>query len=106
MPNDAIGILNNGVQIVTYKTKDYVYYGPLSNIEVLSPGKDYDVISPPNILIIDGNVGSGASAHCSSMIGELVRVDVVNGGFDYLDVPIITITGGNSLGAKCEPELI
>ena len=106
LPNDAIGILNNGVQIVTYKTKDYVYYGPLSNIEVLSPGKDYDVISPPNILIIDGNVGSGASAHCSSMIGELVRVDVVNGGFDYLDVPIITITGGNSLGAKCEPELI
>ena len=106
LPNDAIGILNNGVEIVTYKTKDSVYYGPLSNIEVLSSGQGYDVISPPNISIVDGNVGSGASAYCSSMIGKLVRVDIIDGGFDYLDVPTITITGGSSLGAKCQPELI
>jgi hypothetical protein len=105
LPNEKIGILNNGVELITYKSNDFIYYGPLNRVEVLSEGINYDLVSPPNIIIND-SVGSDASVYCSSMEGELIRIDILNTGFDYLEVPKITIDGGNSEGCVCEPELI
>jgi hypothetical protein len=92
------GILINGVEILNYKSRDVVYYGPLNEIEVTAPGTNYDVINPP-ILSISDPVGSGATAYCS-IRGSLNQIRVVDPGFDYVEIPSIRITGGNGAGAK------
>jgi hypothetical protein len=91
------GILINGVEILNYKSRDIVYYGQLDEIEVTSPGRGYDVINPPELLISD-SVGSGATAHCT-IRGSLDEIRVIDPGFDYTETPVIKITGGNGIGA-------
>lgn len=100
----TVGILVNGVEILSYKSKDNIYYGELETIDVITEGNSYDVINPPTIEISD-SVGSGASAYCS-VEGSLVRVDVLDSGFGYLETPQIIISGGNGKGAKAEPNMI
>ena len=97
------GILINGVEISNYKSNDSVFYGPLEEIAVVSGGNDYDVINPP-VLTVTDSVGSGCSAFCA-VKGDLNRIEILDGGFDYMDDPIITITGGNGRGAKANPNL-
>ena len=41
------GILINGVEILNYKSNDFINYGELESIDVLSPGFGYDIINPP-----------------------------------------------------------
>jgi hypothetical protein len=98
-----IGILVNGVEILNYKSKDKIFYGPLEEINVLSPGSNYDVINPP-ILSISDPVGTGAIAYCE-VEGQFDEIQVVDGGFDYISEPTITITGGNGSGAKAKAQL-
>ena len=97
------GILINGVEVLNYKSNDSVFYGPLEEIAVVSGGNDYDVINPP-VLTVTDSVGSGCSAFCA-VKGDLNRIEILDGGFDYMDDPIITITGGNGRGAKANPNL-
>ena len=92
------GILINGVEILNYKSRDVVYAGPLTEIEVTSPGQGYDIINPP-ILSIEDRIGVGASGYFA-VKGSLQEIRVVNTGFDYDEVPAIKITGGNGIGAK------
>jgi hypothetical protein len=92
------GILINGVEVLNYKSRDVVYYGSLDEIEVTSPGVNYDIINPPILSIIDP-VGSGASAYCA-VRGSLSEIRIVDSGFDYAEIPSIRITGGNGVGAK------
>jgi hypothetical protein len=92
------GILINGVEILNYKSRDVVYAGPLTEIEVTSPGQGYDIINPP-ILSIEDPIGVGASGYCA-VKGSLQEIRVVDPGFDYDEVPVIKITGGNGIGAK------
>jgi len=98
------GIFVNGVEILNYKSKDNVYYGPIENVQPTSPGFGYDVINPP-ILTINDSVGTGASAYCS-IIGGLERIDIIDPGFDYLEEPVITITGGNGTDAIAKTKLV
>jgi len=98
-----IGILANGVEILNYKSRDKVFYGALEKINVLSSGTDYDVINPP-VLSINDTVGSGATGYCEVQ-GKLKSIEVIDGGFDYVSEPIITITGGSGSGAKATAEL-
>ena len=37
------GILNNGVEVLNYKSDDLVYFGPIEDIEVTSPGDGFDL---------------------------------------------------------------
>ena len=99
-----IGILVNGVEILNYKSRDKVFYGPLEKIDVLSPGSNYDVINPPILSIVDLQA-SGASGDCE-VEGRFEEIRVIDGGFDYVSEPVITITGGNGYGAKAKPQLI
>jgi len=94
------GVLINGVEILNYKSNDTIYYGKIKNLEILSSGNDYDIINPPNLTISD-NVGYGASAACS-IKGSLKRIDIIDSGFDYVSIPIVTIEGGNGFGAKVD----
>ena len=99
-----IGIFVNGVEILNYKSRDQIFYGPIQEIIPTSGGSGYDIINPPALTISD-QVGSGASAVCS-VIGGLERVDIIDPGFDYLEEPVITITGGNGNNAKAKANLV
>jgi hypothetical protein len=97
--NGTIGILVNGVEISNYKSKDVVYYGPIESIDVISPGKGYDIINPPKLEIsLPNNTSIGASG-CCWVEGSLEKIDLIDGGFDYIDNPIITVSGGSGEGA-------
>tara|TARA_Y100001938_G_scaffold20319_1_gene25612 strand:+ start:4284 stop:18035 length:13752 start_codon:yes stop_codon:yes gene_type:complete len=87
------GMLCNGVEILNYKSNDVVYYGQIDKIDVLDPGLDYDVVNPPSLLIED-SVGTGATGSVS-VKGVLTQLRVLDTGFDYLDKPTVTISGGN-----------
>ncbi len=99
-----IGILVNGVEILNYKSDDSVFYGAIQNIDVTSEGSGYDLINPP-VLEISDSIGSGVSCYCE-VEGNLERIDVLDGGFDYVKDPIITISGGNGTGTIVNPNLI
>lgn len=94
----ATGIFINGVEILNYKSHSYVHYGEIEEINLTSPGFGYDVINPP-LLSISDSVGSGATGVCG-VKGNFVDIDLIDGGFDYLDIPSIQITGGNGKSAK------
>jgi hypothetical protein len=94
------GILINGVEVLNYKSNDYIYHGKINSIQVASEGHDYDVINPPIINISD-EVGSGATAKCA-VSGSLQRIDIIDTGFDYTEIPTISINGGNGTGATAE----
>jgi hypothetical protein len=98
------GILVNGVEILNYKSSDSVYYGSIKEIDVTSGGSNYDVINPP-VLEVSDISGSGVSAYCE-IEGKLERIEIIDGGFDYVETPIITITGGNGTEAVAKPNLI
>jgi len=96
----STGILVNGVEILNYKSEDSIFYGSIEEINVTGGGKDYDIINPPVFSISDSS-GSGCSA-IAHVEGNLHRIDIIDGGFDYVDDPIITITGGNGQGARAK----
>jgi hypothetical protein len=100
----STGILVNGVEVLNYKSNNNIFYGPIENISVTSSGSGYDVINPP-VLQISDSVGSGATAYCN-VKGALERIEVINGGFDYLEEPKIKILGGNGSLASAKANLI
>jgi hypothetical protein len=92
------GILINGVEILNYKSNDILHYGEITEIEVIGRGNGYDIINPPIISISDP-VGYGATAYCA-VRGSLQEIRIIDPGFNYVETPIIQITGGNGVGAK------
>jgi hypothetical protein len=100
----STGILINGVEILNYKSNDSIFYGPIESINVTSPGSEYDIINPP-ILQISDSVGSGVTAYCN-VKGGLERIDIIDGGFDYLEEPTIKILGGNGSLASARANLL
>lgn len=102
-PVGPVGIFVNGVEAYNYKSNDKIYYGGINSFEILNGGQDYDIINPPNVHIQD-SVGFGASVF-AHVEGVLERIDVIDGGFDYIEDPIISITGANGFGAYAKPNL-
>ena len=98
------GILNNGVEIVNYKSPNStVYYGDIKSFEVNRGGYNYDVINPPKIVLND-TVGTGATG-IVAVKGQLERIDIVEAGYDYIGDPVIKISGGNGVDAAAEPNM-
>ena len=97
------GILINGVEILNYKADDTVYYGTLDEIKITSSGEKYDIINPP-LLSISDDLGVGATGKVA-VTGSLERIEITDTGFDYVDQPVITITGGNGSGATATVNL-
>jgi hypothetical protein len=93
-----IGMLVNGVEILSYKSNDKVYYGPLDSVKILNSGTDYDVINPPLLQISSGN------AKLQPVVtGSVKRIFVDLQTFD-IDVNVsVKISGGNGFGAEFEP---
>ena len=103
IPGEKTGMFVNGVELANYKSRDAIYYGELESINVLNGGSGHDVINPPELLITD-NAGVGATGHVN-VKGSFERIDVKYAGFDYLEQPQITISGGNGVGAKAEAKM-
>ena len=100
VPGSKNAILADGVEVLNYKSTDFIHYNKLEKIFVDSSGGGYDVINPPNLVISDVT-GVGATGHVR-VNGSFDRIDLLDGGFDYVDVPTVTITGGNGQGATAD----
>ena len=107
-----IGILNNGVEILNYKSKTTLKYGSIVDIDVLSSGdEEYDVINPPELKIFDGdnadginNGGIGATAH-ANMVGSVREIFVIDGGFNYIEEPTVRVFGGGGSFCAAKPVM-
>jgi hypothetical protein len=100
-PVGETGILINGVEIKNYKSDDKIYFGPLTSVDVLNSGEDYDVINLPNITI---STGVGTTALVQPVIsGKVEDVFVDPQNFDVDRIVSIGITGGNGSGCILEP---
>jgi hypothetical protein len=100
----TIGIFINGVELTNFKSEDSVFYGGIKKIDVLNTGDGYNVLNPPKVVISD-SIGFGASI-IPAIEGKLERIDVIDPGFDYIDEPTVTITGGGGFGAEAVVELV
>ena len=99
-PDSKTGILVNGVEILNYKSENFIYYGEIEDVDVISGGRGYDAVNPP-ILVISDSVGTGATATVT-IRGSFSQIQVVDGGFSYINPPTVTISGGNGEGARAE----
>ncbi len=100
------GILINGVEILNYKSDDYIYHGAIKSVDVISPGNNYDVINPPILEILPASSGLSSALGYCGVEGSLQKIDVIDSGFDYIETPIITITGGGGQGATALAKMI
>ena len=98
-----VGILLNGVEIISNKFSDAVFYGQIESVDVLNSGRNYDVINPPQLIMSD-TVGSGATGNVF-VSGSFEDIIVTNPGYDYKKAPSIVITGGNGSGATAEAKM-
>ena len=99
-PNSAIGSWVNGVSIWSYKSNDFVRFGPITSVDINNGGQGYDAGSKPNI-IISGGGGTGASAEVT-VNGSLFSIEVNNGGSGYLTQPLVSVVGGGGIGATAQ----
>lgn len=96
----SVGMLINGVEVSSYKSDDYVFYGPLESVEILNGGNDYDVLNPPVLSLSSGN----------SLVQPIIRGTVkevyVNPQDFDIDVSVsVSISGGNGSGASFDPVI-
>jgi len=98
----STGIFANGVELINYKSRDKVYYGPIKDITVFNSGSGYDVVNPPDISITSPSVGTTALSY-SNLSGTLKEVIVDPQDFDVNEVISASLTGGNGNGAVLKP---
>ncbi len=102
----SLGLLVDGVEIVSPKSVDKIYYGPINKFDVMNGGKDYDVVNPPKITIASPLVSSGTTALVEPIItGTVKEVFIDPQDFDIDEVISLDIVGGNGSGCLLEPIL-
>jgi hypothetical protein len=95
-----LGTLINGVELLSYKTNDKIYYGPIKNVEVLNGGENFDVVNPPLL-----EVSYGDAKVQPVLSGSVERVFVDPQDFD-VDVAVsVSLNGGNGSGASFQPVI-
>ena len=98
-----IGQLIDGVQILSPKSSDKIYFGPLTDFEVFNGGMNYDVINPPQLVV---TTGAGSSALVEPIIsGSVSEVLIDPQDFDVSGITAITLEGGNGSGCILEPVI-
>lgn len=103
--NREIGLLNNGVEILSPSLFDEnIYFGKLNSIKVTNSGKDYDIIDSPEMQVFDVQ-GSGAKIY-ANILGKVRDVKVITPGIGYQEKPKISIIGGNGKGCILESNLV
>jgi hypothetical protein len=95
-----LGMMVNGVEILSYKTNDKVYYGPIEKVNVLNGGEGFDIINPPNF-----SFSTGFAKIQPILSGKVEKVYVDPQDFDVEVSVSIAMSGGNGSGASFEPLL-
>jgi len=97
----GVGMLINGVEIISPKTEDRIYYGPISEVDIINGGRNYDVTNPPYINV---STGTGTTALIQPVLsGSVEYVYVEPQEFDIGVVVSASISGGNGSGAVLKP---
>jgi hypothetical protein len=92
----AVGTFVNGVSAWNYKSPQKFSYGPLTKVNILNGGKNYDAIVPPKLTIS----GNGQEALGRVIVdGSIVEIEVTSGGSGYTTSPLVSISGGGGDGA-------
>jgi len=103
--NRPIGLMANGVELYPSTVFDEeIFFGKIESIKVTNPGKDYDVINGPPIVIQD-DLGTGAKAY-ANVVGSFKEIKLITPGIGYQEKPKITVSGGNGRGAVLESNLV
>ena len=98
-----IGISLNGVEYNSPILDDSIVYGQIEEIQVTNSGKNFNVIQSPTLSIVD-DTGTNCDA-IPNFSGNLTEVIVDRPGFDYSEVPSVSVVGGNGSGAICEAKM-
>ncbi len=99
------GLLINGVEILNYKSKDKIYFGPLEDVKVLNGGANYDVLVPPTLEVSLSSTGGTRALVQPVVTGEVTDIQIDPQDFDIQKVLSVTVEGGNGSGAVFEPIL-
>lgn len=103
--NRSIGLMANGVELYPSTIFDEeIFFGKIDSIIVTNPGKDYDVINGPPLVIQD-DTGFGAKAY-ANIVGSFKEIKLISPGIGYQEKPKITVSGGNGKGAVLESNLV
>ena len=104
----SLGLLINGVELYSPSVlNESIYFGEVSDIQILNRGSGYDVITPSDIEILDiEGFGKNAKVY-GNMKGVLTEVLVISPGIGYDRKPSLSLVGGNLTGgASLETNLI
>ena len=101
--NGGVGMLINGVEIGSYKSNDYIYYGKINSFDLLNSGENYDVINPPQLSI---NTSAGQDFEIRPVMrGSVIAAFPPVQNFDITEIKSAEVVGGNGSGAKLQPIL-
>ena len=102
----SIGLLVDGTQISSPESRDKIYYGPISEFEVLNGGKGYDVINPPKIAISKPIGVGNTNALVEPVIEGVVNQILVDPqDFDIESIEGVSLIGANGSGCQLEPVM-
>jgi len=102
-----IGALINGVEVLSYKSDDYIYFGPLADVNIFNGGSGYDVINPPTVKVNPPTAGIGTTALVQAVVrGSFSEVKVDPQNFNINRVLSVTAKGGNGSGAELEAVVV
>ena len=96
-----VGILANGVEIISPNSSDGIYYGPIESVTVISSGKNYDILNPPQLRFESGNAKIEPVLH-----GNISEVVVDQQLFDIKEPVNLTVSGGNSKNVVLKPIVL
>ena len=75
-PLEILFISLNGVELHSPLSQNSIFYGPIQEIEILDSGKDYSIVNPPNISVIDSN-GSNCELY-PAFSGKISKLNYIN----------------------------
>jgi len=99
-----IGVSLNGVEFQSPISSDSIFYGQIEKINILNAGTGYDVVNAPEIGVGDTDGSSGALL-IGQFKGKVEDIILTSPGFNYIDTPIVKITGGNGTEALAEARM-
>jgi hypothetical protein len=99
----AIGVALNGVEFNSPVGEDSIFYGQVDSINILNNGSNYDIVNAPQLSVIDDN-GTGADV-IGNFKGKVEDIILVDSGFNYVETPTVTISGGNGTEATAEAKM-
>ena len=98
-----VAILIDGVQVHSPVSDDNIFYGPLTDVEILNTGDGYDIVNPP---VISVESSAGVTALVEPILsGRVEEILVDPQDFDIQEIINISLTGGNGSGCLLEPVL-